>query len=302
MPVDATVVLESLHCNREKDESGHSEPYLWPALLSIGSSGDVNVIAPVVANSRVVIKSDMRAGQTAAIPISVGILSARLDDGARGLILATVLLEADDGPAHAWSAGFQAFTSGLRDAVAEHLLELSSATGSERDAIIAEIKASVANGVMSAIRNNLTTFEKIEVRFGLLDLDDNIDNDFLNFPVPLVPTPIHLVFAPVQGGISPNNYEIQGSLQVRPVLVDPCQTQVDRVKTAQAVVDGINNEITSLQAELQDAGPLEKPGILVMINMHKAELVTAQTALNNANQALQDCRSGSKATLDRSRV
>jgi len=80
MLVNATVALEILRCIRESDESGHSEPYIWPALLAISPSANVSVTAPAVENARLVIKKDMRAGDVADIPTSVGAIDMQVDD------------------------------------------------------------------------------------------------------------------------------------------------------------------------------------------------------------------------------
>src|SRR5262245_57120759 len=198
MSVKATVVLETLRCIHE-DEDG-SEPYIWPALFSIDAAANVRVTAPAVENARVVIKNDMRAGNTADIPSSVGRLTVDLEDGARGLILVTALLEADDGPDHAMRAGFQAFTSELRDAIADNLPGLATATGDELAVIIAVIKKRVSDKVQSAIEDDLTTVEKAKILAHLLNLDDIIDSDFQNFTLPLAPRPLTLRFGPDQGG------------------------------------------------------------------------------------------------------
>ena len=82
MPTDAAVVLERLHCIREKDdESDHSEPYIWPALVWVAASTEVGVVAPASSRARRVIKPDMRPGESADIVSSVGILSAHVEDG-----------------------------------------------------------------------------------------------------------------------------------------------------------------------------------------------------------------------------
>src|SRR5215472_18507164 len=121
MLVNASVFLQILRCIRESDGSGHSEPFIWPALLAISPSGVVSVAAPAVENARLVIKDDMRAGEVADIPTSVGAIGMQVDDASPGLILAVALLEADDGPDHTIRAAFQAYVTGLRDAVQSHL-------------------------------------------------------------------------------------------------------------------------------------------------------------------------------------
>jgi len=125
MPTDAIVLLEQLHCIKLLNTESRTEPYIWPALIriddnTIATPELVDLFAPVIGNARVVIKDSMRAGQTASIPSSVGILRARFDDNlmTRRLILVVALLENDETPRSAMEAGFRAFNSELRAAIA----------------------------------------------------------------------------------------------------------------------------------------------------------------------------------------
>jgi hypothetical protein len=135
----------------------------------------------------------MRAGEVADIPASVGAIGMQVDDASPGLILAVALLESDDGPDHAWKAGFQAYVTGLRDAIQSHLGDL--ADPAKRDDAVAAIKQEVTDKVRSAVAGDLTWFEKI-----FDDLDDPIDNDFLSFSPPFVSRPFTLRFGPDRGG------------------------------------------------------------------------------------------------------
>ena len=38
MATDVILTFESLHCTRESDGTGHSEPYIWPVLLWVDDS------------------------------------------------------------------------------------------------------------------------------------------------------------------------------------------------------------------------------------------------------------------------
>lgn len=294
MSTDAIIILERLRCIRESDGTGHSEPYIWPVLLwiddnTLATPALVGVTAPALGNARVVIKNDMRAGQTADIPTSVGVLRVRFEDNLtiRRLILAVALWEEDETPEAAMRAGFQAFSSELRAAVADNLFALSQASDEEQDAIIAAIKTRVSNRVRSAIENGLTGCQKARVFVGTLNLDDIIDSAFKSFP-DLFPAPVTLTF---RAGSS-NVYQIQGKLEVRRVRVDRCQAQVDAVKAAQSVVDGIDAEIKALQTELQHASPGEKPFIIAEIKrIREEELADAMAALDGARRALSICRS-----------
>lgn len=294
MATDAIIVLERLRCIRESDGTGHSEPYFWPVLLwiddnTLATPNLVGVTAPALGNARVVIKNDMRAGQTADIPLSVGALRVRFEDNLtiRRLILAVALWEEDETPEAAMRAGFQAFSSELRAAVADNLFALSQASDVEQDAIIAAIKTRVKDRVRSAIENGLTGWQKARVFVGTLNLDDIIDSAFRSFP-DLFPSSIALTF---RAGSS-NVYEIQGKLEVRPVRVDRCQAQVNAVRAAQSVVDGVDAEIRALQTELQHASPGEKPFIIAEIKrIREEELSDAMDALDDARRALSICRS-----------
>jgi hypothetical protein len=200
MATDAILSLNRLLCIRESDESGNSEPYIWPVLMwiddnTLATPEQIGVTTPALGNARVVIKSDMRAGQTADIPASVGVLRVRLEDGLtiRRLILAVALWEEDETPDAALRAGFQAFSSELRAAIADNLFALNQASEEEQEAIIETIKVRVRDRVGSSIENGLTGLQKVRVLLGLLNLDDFIDSDFKNFP-DLLPAPITLTF------------------------------------------------------------------------------------------------------------
>jgi hypothetical protein len=300
MATDAFIRLERLHCIRQSDASGGSEPYLWPTLLWIDDTTLttpelVGVTTPTLGNARVVIKGDMRAGQTADIPTSVGILHVRFEDGLtiRRLILAVALWEEDETPTGAMRAGFQAFSRELRAAIAEHLFELSQATPQQEEAIIAAIRSHVTGRVRSAIRNGLTGWQKARVAIGTLNLDDIVGSGFIHFR-DIVQRDIALTFA----AGSSERYELRGRLDVRPVRADRCQAQVDAVKAAQAVVDDIDKEIKQLQNDLLDASPSEKVFINSEIKrLREEELPAAMAALEEARRALAVCRARSSSRL-----
>ncbi len=199
MLVNAVARLETLRCIRERDGRGHSEPYIWPALLAISPTGIVSVTAPAVENARVVIKNDMRAGDVANIPTFVGEVGRQVDDASPGLILAVALLESDEGPDHAMKKGFEAYVTGLRDAIQGHLDGL--ADPARRDETVAEIKQEVNDKVTSAFLDDLSLGEIFRIFvLGTLDPDDVIDNDFQSFGEPIASSPFTLRFGLERGG------------------------------------------------------------------------------------------------------
>jgi len=300
MATDARIFLERLRCIRESDGTGHSEPYIWPVLIwidddTLATPALVDVTSPALGNARVVIRENMRAGQVADIPSSVGVLRVRLDDNqsVRQLILAVALWENDETPEKAMRAGYQAFSSELGLAIGnvDTLFALNAATTPEqRQPIIDAISARVRNKVESAIRGGLTGSQKIRVKLGTLNLDDIISSDFRHFPQ-LVSQSFTMSFNDPS-----NRYAIEGRLQAVPVVIDRCSAQVTQVREAQAVVDGIEDEIRKLQAQLRgqtEPGepPLPKAFIIAEIKrIRKEELPLAEAALVGARRALAFCR------------
>jgi hypothetical protein len=203
MTTEWVVVLERLRCVREDDGSGHSEPYIWPVLLWIDGTTledpeKVGVAAPAVDRARVVIKHDMGPGETAPIPGSVGVLSAQVEDGFQAMILVVALWEHDETPIVAVKAGFNAFSSELRAAVAARLVELSSSSEEDRAQVIKEITEQVYKAVTSAILTVMSQWPQL-----LLLMDDVIGSDIMTLtalPDPSAPIPISLAFGGELGG------------------------------------------------------------------------------------------------------
>jgi hypothetical protein len=305
MAIDAVVVLESLRCIQLKNVETRTEPYIWPALIrvddnTLNTEKGVAVSGPFLGDARVVIKDSMRAGETASIPGSVGTIRARFEDNLvhRNLILVVALFDEDETPENAMKAGFQAFYSELGASIAENLLALSRADEEETRQITAEINARVQGRVKAAISDHLSAFEKAEVLAGTLNLDDPLGSDFKSFKSDeLVPTQFTLSFEKenkILGILS--QFEIQGQLQIRPVVADRCKAQVDAVIEAQGVVNGIHAEIKELQDQLKGGDgdgepPLPKDFILKEIRrIREQELKPAEAELKAARAALQSCR------------
>lgn len=214
MDTDAAIVLQTLHFVSASNSSGKTKPYIWPVLLwiddsTLATSSLVSVITPTSAE--LVIRYDMQAGEDADIPTEVGELYAQIGDGFRGLILVVALWEDRDTPDGAVSAGFQAFSTELRAAIADNLQALNLA--SEREGAIETIKSRVQKKVHSAIENSLTWYEKFKIFLGQMNVDRNVDNVFKFFS-DLVSTPLTLTLGGNQSGQSSNEYEIQGNLLV----------------------------------------------------------------------------------------
>ena len=298
MALDAFIVLESLHCIKELDllRGKGSEPYLWPVLiriddLTLQTEALIDVTAPILGNSRMVIKNDIRQGQSAEIPPSVGVLRFRLEDSLfdTRLILIVALWDEDDAPDKSVHAGFQAFVSAL--AAGLTLLAIKDAEDRKDEeakaAIAKDIQEQVNKKVRAAITDSLSGPQKVAVKTGFLNMDDVIGSAFKGFSNAL-PTKFSLT----TGAGTVNEFQIQGRLDVREVRKDPCQAQVEDVREAQTGVNDVNNQIKALQEELKKASPAEKPFINSEIKrLREEDLVIAQESLGVALTKLSICRS-----------
>jgi len=298
MPQDANAILQTLTCVSTSDGSGRS-PYLWPVLLWIDDTtlADPNLLVggsvPLLGGARVVVKDNMRPGDSASVPYPWNTLSNRFEDNLSmvRLVVAALLWEKHDTPDAAVWAGCQAFSSELRSAVAANLLSLNDQTS--RDHTINAIKTQVTGAVTSAIANALSPTEKVEYALGRLTLDSAIGSDFAFMPS-LASGDLTLSIAKN----SAESYTVVGGVEVTTPFVDVCQAQVDAVNAANAQVDAINQTISNLQDQLSKAPPAQKSSIAAQIKNENNDLAVAQADLVAARAALKACRDRWKQIAD----
>lgn len=294
MALDVSVTLQTLQCVRER-EAG-SEPYIWPVLLWIDdatlmTSELIGVSGPVLGDARRVLHDSMVAGETASIPYPLGSLAVRFEDVStiRYVLLVAALFDMDETPEAAMWAGCKAFTSELRAAVADNLLGIRQAVtqGNDDDLqqLIDAIKARVKQHTETATWNALTGWQKTRVVLGTLNLDDYVGADFY------FGEPVRTEFAlslTTEG--ASEEYRLEGMMNLQPTTIDLCQAHVDAVKAAQAVVDGIEGQLSAAKLELQNAAPSHKASIVDWIGRLNHDLDLAMMALAEARSALQTCR------------
>ena len=295
MARDAVVVLHNLECISQQDnipdKLAGQAPYIWPVLMWIDDTtlSDPSLLVdgtiPGLADSRVVLQAGMRPGDTASIPYPQGTLGHRFEDNlvTGQLLLAVLVWVQHDTPGEAVWAGCKAFSSAMRAAAAANLGPL--ANPATRQQTIQIIQGSVAGSVDTAIRDALSWTQKVEVAIGAMHLDEVIGSDFNFFP-DLTAADFTLSMSDTSG----NSYAVPGGLRVRVPAVDLCQAQADQVTAKQASVDGINNQIITLQVQLQHASPAEKPYIVADIVQASKDLAVAQHDLADARTALKACR------------
>jgi hypothetical protein len=161
----------------------------------------------------------------------------------------------------------------------------------------------VSAAVDSAVRSNLTAEEKAKVFLGIIEPDDSLGAGFVALDdAEIVPGPITIAIEqtgrlkpPLDRVTTISRFEIRGRLRLQPVVVDPCQRQVQAVNDAQAAVTAIERQIEELQDQLtggaDDVGPAPPEGIVELIKqLREEELVPARAALETARAALRLCR------------
>lgn len=301
MARDAIVFFNTLTCNTERDASGGSEPYFWPALVliddvTIGTPDLVRVITPPSFRAREQIASGMRAGETATIPGSIRRLQLRLEDGLtiQNLILLVALFEEDETPEKAVEAGFRAYGPALQSILGSRIFELNAARQAddqaEFDRIIGEITAAVETEVRDAVRGALSASEKIRIFLGTLNLDDSMGSA-REFYDPIQPDSFTLSFQELRDDNVIQDYDLSGVLEVRPVAVETCPDEVAAVEAAKKKVAATEGMIELAQQELKSAPPSHKPFWVAEIRRLKMEdLPEAEAELDAAKRALAECR------------
>ena len=313
MPTEAIVTLENLECITLNDTETKVEPYIWPALIKVDTSTinspdgrfvDVIALSPSLAS--VVIKSSMRQGDLAPIPAQVASLRARFGDDVSGkhLILIVTLLEMDETPKGAMRDGFRAYVDELRAAFKDEFPKLFQAESvsddEEVEKITARIKDRVEKKTRAAIKDALSFLDKAGSFFGTLDNDDLVSSSFIKFRESFFQTtpnstPITLVFQ--AKGLAFNllptfvRYHIRARLEAGPVVIDPCQSQVNAVNAAKTAVDNVEKEIKRLQNIGQHVFPPKPPDEEEIERIREEELAPAVAKLKKVNTALQLCRS-----------
>ncbi len=314
MPTEAIVTLQDLEVITLKNTEARVEPYIWPALIKVDTSTInspdrrfVDVIAFSPSFASVVIKSSMRQGELAPIPALVSSLRTRFADNVSGkrLILIVTLLEMDETPKDAMRAGFQAYVSELRAAFKDEFPKLFQAESVKDEKgekeITDRIKARIESKTRAAIKDALSFSDKASTEFGFLDHDDFVSSSVTKFgegffEVTPNQTPITLVFQ-AKGFLFdlPHlptlvRYHIRARLEARPTVIDRCQSQVNAVRAAKAVVDDIEKEIKALQNIAEHQFP-KGSNETEIERIRDEELTPALAELGKATTALQSCRS-----------
>ena len=287
--------LDRLDCVVQQDASGGSEPYLWPMLLWV-TDASVGTPTPVRSNHphtpRTVLGQSVKAGASVAIPPTAGTVRTQLTEGdvLRKAIAVVALVENDETPQHVVEAAYAEYVQALPAAVARHLLDLASSDPVVVEEATAAVTTEVTDAVTSAGSDEMTTWEKIKVGVGSLNLDDQVDSAFLGVTET---TPLSLAFTVVEGSGSSahttQDWRLTGALVVDHA-VDRCASQVVAVNQARVHRDQVQRQLRELRTQWGQASPAEKPAIQLDIDEVSEVLAAAEAAVDAAEAALAACR------------
>jgi len=281
--VIVTIELQDLVCTDQFRSEG-CRPYLWGVLLQVdddtlGSGALVATVsfAPPPDGAFVPIASAMHAGDSAAIPGAVSRYGARFRSGQNRNDL--VLWDARDTPAGAVAAGYDAFIGEIRDAIADNLLDLSTANEDQVGVIEAKINQRVHDKVESAIRGQLSDLQKVEVELGILTPDQPIDSAFRH--VSIQDAASAESFTLPFSDILNDDFALHAQMTV---TSDPCEDQLARVGSAQRAIENTRGAIKQLRSKP------ESPKIEKEIEKLENELLVLQAKLAQAQHDLELCR------------
>lgn len=295
--------LDRLECHVQGDASGGSEPYLWPVLVWVS---DATLGTPALVRSnhphtpRTVLGQNTKAGAVLTVPPTAGTVRTRLADGdaLRRAIVVVALLENDETPDHVVRAAYASFVEELPAAIARHLLELNSSDQDVVDAAKEAIRTEVGDAVKSAGSDELTTWEKIKVGIGSLDLDDQVGASFADAPPPasgVATTPLSLRYTQTRNGgtVVTQDWTLTGALTVD-TRVDLCAGLVIAANQARVRRDSAVRTLRDLRTAWGQARGAEREALALDIAVAEEVLAAAEAELDAAEAALARCRAGGR--------
>jgi hypothetical protein len=280
MPTNVALHLDQLSCLKESEHG--SEPYIWPILIG-EESGIAFLRSPTSDLAGRVLKSDMRAGQSVAIPGGLNTLVAGFEVPANALVVLIVaMFEKDASPQHGTAAVLRHIEDRSLTFVQERLGECRQSSG-QRDDLRNQLIQRF--DLAKAERDALSFLERAAVRLTPGGFDDPLGFTLHAFSgTALANRSLTFDLA-----MSNEQFSLTGSLQLSHFIVR-CQAERSAVAQAEAVVKGLQTRRQMLQNQLHHATPQQKPAIVDQIqHIAEVELPPAEAALAAAKAALQSC-------------
>jgi|GEM_PF-3610814 len=288
--------LPTLHCYRQHDEHGNSEPYLWTAVFyydyqTLQSEAKFQVIVPGLGNNIPnEFRNNVNNNEDVAIPTSLGNVVIFLDDELIseyvkfGVVF--LLLEQDTTPEDAVVAGHRAFAASLQRQMTHFFI------GHRMDPIdtleILEISTAAENAAKHAMHDKLSFLRRLfpgnqddfigTSALTFSGMNDIRSNSGLEMAFPLIEN-------------AGNEYLIKGARFVlSPVVTDACATQQQNEILASQALNGEVTTIADLKHQYAAASGSQKQILKLEIIAAEARLPGLQAALNQAQTVLKACR------------
>jgi hypothetical protein len=304
MAVQRVIVkLTELRCLAQSESGSGSEPYLWTTFFAFGAerqpfqTGILAVQTPSYDQFRTEFKDGMRAGSTALVPVFIasGAFDFDLDSAPQPKIVGAiaVLMEEDSTPERfmiqgriAYSKEIEAQLQALADARVRSG-DLGPLTDAEVEAIKKAVKSKV-EGAVARGQNIGGLFRDQDDNIGFMfrtfthrgsEADKTeIKHQFFNFPE-------------VNNG-SGDRFVLSGLINVGAVPKPPvirCPAERAALQAKKDQLSGLNTRVITLQKQLQNATPQQKPAIIQSIKRTQAEAAAAEAALPALQAALDTC-------------
>lgn len=300
----ASIELDRLVCHAEPESS--AEPYMWTCFLHgdmntfFGTEGHrVSTTTPHAnRTTRGAFPNGIGAGDTLAIPHSLGTHEVVLDPGPLGLAVVGVLfvlMDQDSTPGCAIRAGHEAFASSVHDVIDAYVDQQFPGIPDPTDADIQDLASQIQATVTSAIKYQLSPFHVFynhDAVYGfghllLSDLADIVVGDVStsrNFTSRLTG---ELVIGSAR---LPFDYEVELHVSCEPAdqPSGPCARQCETLRDAVAIVPGLDQEMERTVRGLRNASDDERQ----VLRRALSELRTRDrpAAVDLLDAAHRDCR------------
>lgn len=274
--------LKTLKCVEETEHG--SEPYLWPIMIT-HETGAPRMIVPTSDFAANVLKDEMQAGQTIAVPAGMDLNFVEVfENKSAGLaVFVIVLFEKDNVPRHGRIAALHHVEDKALELVTERLAECRQSSG-ERIDLTNELIDRL--DLETAVKNELSYLE-IATAYSLPGGFDDALGIIVWTLSGQALAPRDITFDLRQ---SSERFLLSARLEVSITLPDPCQSERDAAAHALAVVKGLQGQRAALQSQLHHATPQQKAAIVAQIvKINEVDLPPAEAALAQAEAALKTC-------------
>jgi hypothetical protein len=312
--ISATIEVPSLHCTKQYDEHGNSEPYLWFAYFfadatTLTEQEPIRVFVPDVPDVRALFSGSVGDNEDIDIPPELGTFQVNLEGGALNLAmlgLLVVLWEEDDTSATAMAAGYNEFRIAVHRELNKFVQDFGFTPPDDNQAkkIADAITKSVKEAISAKVDFLSYCFDHQDSAIGFSRaiftgsaLKEPPGPAVTVFELPAINADAYnkvVIFEPVLEvkfiKMGEHRYEfVRPTLRIQKIE-SVCGEQVGLVNDAGSRRRAVRDELNKLKSQLAKAASSEMPEIRKRIEDLKGnQIPKAQTALGAALRALHDC-------------